>query len=138
MINMSNAAQRIMAERFGRDSVIALATDEMGMPHVRFVNAYYEDGAFYIITHARSAKMRQIATNARVAIAGDWFTGQGMACDMGSFAGPQNSALAQRLMRAFSGWIDNGHTDLKDPDTIILRVMLTQGTLLSHGTRHEF
>lgn len=138
MIKMSDAAQGIMAERFGRDSVIALATDEQGMPHVRFVNAYYETGAFYIITHAHSGKMRQIAVNPRVAIAGDWFTGQGTASDMGSFTSPQNCALAQKLRRAFAAWIDNGHNDFADPNTIILKVELTQGTLLSHGTRYEF
>jgi hypothetical protein len=30
-----------MKERFGKDSVIALATEENGIPYVRYVNAYY-------------------------------------------------------------------------------------------------
>ena len=40
------AAERILQERFGKDSVIALATLEDGRPSARFVNAYYEGGAF--------------------------------------------------------------------------------------------
>ncbi len=39
-----------MMERFGKDTVIALATIEKEVPYVRYVNAYYENGAFYIIT----------------------------------------------------------------------------------------
>ncbi len=37
-----------MIERFGKDTVIALAAVEGGVPYVRSVNAYYENGAFYI------------------------------------------------------------------------------------------
>ena len=39
-------AQEIMNERFGKDTLIALATVEGDVPAVRAVNAYYEDGAF--------------------------------------------------------------------------------------------
>ena len=50
-------AQEIMNERFGKDSLIALATAVDGMPYVRTVNAYYENGAFYVITYAQSTKI---------------------------------------------------------------------------------
>lgn len=65
-------AERIMAERFGKDTVLPLATVEDGIPYVRNVNAYYEDGAFYVITYALSNKMRQIRETPTVAIAGGW------------------------------------------------------------------
>lgn len=45
-----------MTERFGKNIIIALATVENEVPYVRYVNAYYEKGAFYIITHALSNK----------------------------------------------------------------------------------
>ena len=63
--------EKILTERFGRDTLIALATESNGTPYVRTVNAYYEDGAFYIITHALSNKMRQLAQNPAAAIAGE-------------------------------------------------------------------
>ena len=47
-------AETILQERFGKDSVIALATIEDGKPWVRNVNAFYEDGAFYVITYGLS------------------------------------------------------------------------------------
>ena len=60
MKEFSQKAEQIMIERFGKDTTIALATAENGTPYVRYVNAYYEHGAFYIITHAHSNKMRHI------------------------------------------------------------------------------
>ena len=39
------------------------------MPYVRYVNAYYDNDAFYIITYALSNKMKHIENNSTVAIA---------------------------------------------------------------------
>ena len=83
MIKLSKEAEKIMVERFGKDAVIALATTENGIPYVRNVNAYYEDGAFYIITYALSNKMKHIGSNPTVAIAGDWFTAHGKGINLG-------------------------------------------------------
>ena len=58
--DISPEADRIINQRFGKDNVMALATVENGIPSVRYVNAYYEDGAFYTITYALSNKMKQI------------------------------------------------------------------------------
>lgn len=63
MLVMDRKAEAIMAERFGKDAVIALATVADGVPHVRKVNAYYQAGAFYIVTDSRSQKMAQIQKN---------------------------------------------------------------------------
>ena len=83
MKNICLGAEKIMIERFGKDTVIALATVEGGVPYVRSVNAYYENGAFYIITYALSNKMRQIENNPIVAISGEWFTAHGNGINLG-------------------------------------------------------
>ena len=134
---MNEQAARIMAERFGRDCVIALATVGGGEPFVRYVNAYYKSGSFYVITHGLSGKMRQLRENPSAAIAGEWFTGRAIAHDEGWFADERNAALAAELRRVFAQWIDNGHNDFSDRNTIILRLELTSGTLMSHGTRYD-
>ena len=54
---LPQAALDVMNERFGKDSLIALATLDGERPSVRNVNALYEDGAFYVITHALSGKI---------------------------------------------------------------------------------
>lgn len=137
MKQFSPEAEKIMIERFGKDSVIALATTENGTPHVRYVNAYYENGAFYVITYALSNKMRQLAENPAAAIAGDWFTAHGKGENLGYFGKPENAKLASKLRSAFAAWIDNGHNNFEDENTVILRVELTHALLLSHGTRYE-
>lgn len=131
------SAQAIMNERFGRDSVIALATADGCAPSVRNVNAYYEDGAFYVITHALSGKMQQIRSNSCVAVCGDWFTGHGTGENLGHILDPKNCEIACKLRTAFASWYDNGHTDEANPNTCILRIRLTDGVLFSHGTRYD-
>ena len=63
MKEFSQEAEQVMIERFGKDTIISLATTENATPYVRYVNAYYENGAFYIITHALSNKMKHIKDN---------------------------------------------------------------------------
>lgn len=132
-----SVVHRIMAERFGRDALIALATIDGQLPSVRTVNSYYEDGSFYVITYARSNKMKQIAENPNVAICGDWFTAHGVGENLGHILKPENAQLADKLRNAFASWYQNGHTNESDPNTCILRIRLTEGVLLSHGTRYD-
>lgn len=138
MKKLSEDVEKIMAERFGKDSVIALATVDNGIPYVRYVNAYYDNGAFYMITYALSNKMRHIKSNATVAIAGEWFAAHGKGVNLGYFGKAENYWIAGKLKNVFSEWIDNGHNNFDDENTIILCVELTDGLLLSHGTRYEF
>lgn len=137
MEKLSKEAERIMAERFGKDNVIALATTENDIPHVRNVNAFYEKGAFYVITYGLSNKMRQIDQNPLVAIAGEWFTAHGQGENLGYFGKPENAEIAGKLRQAFAEWIDNGHNNFEDENTCILRIRLKDGILFSHGTRYE-
>lgn len=83
MGKLSPEAEKIMIERFGKDTIIALATVENEIPYVRYVNAYYENGAFYIITYALSNKMKHIKNGSAVAIAGEWFTAHGKGINLG-------------------------------------------------------
>ena len=127
----------IMNERFGRDNVLALATVDNGLPQVRYVNAYYENGSFYVFTYALSGKMQQFLKNPACAIAGEWFTAHGLGENLGWVGKRENQPLTEKLRKAFASWIDNGHTNFEDENTVILRVKLTEGVLFSHGTRYE-
>ncbi len=137
MEKLTKEAAAIMRERFGKDNLIALATVDGEIPSVRAVNAYYDDGAFYIITYGLSNKMRQIEKNPIVAIAGDWFTAHGEGRNLGYFGKEENQLIAEKLRGAFAEWIDNGHNNFEDENTCILCVELTDGVLFSHGTRYE-
>ena len=137
MKQFSREAEQIMMERFGKDTIISLATTENATPYVRYVNAYYENGSFYIITHALSNKIKHIKANPVVAIAGQWFTAHGRGVSLGYFGKKENCVIAEKLKKVFAEWIDNGHTDFDDENTIILCVQLTEGILFSHGTRYD-
>jgi len=135
--NFPLQAQKTMHDRFGSDALIALATAHDGVPSVRTVNAHYEDGCFYVVTHALSNKMRQIAGNPAVAVCGDWFTAHGIGENLGHILDPGHAALAERLRAAFAAWYGNGHVNESDPNTCILRIRLTDGVLFADGVRYE-
>lgn len=137
MEKLNETTAALMTKRFGHDNLIALATTAGNLPQVRAVNAYYENGSFYIITHALSGKMTQLADNPNAAICGDWFTAHGIGENLGWIRLPENQDLADRLRRAFSEWYDNGHTNEDDENTVILRIRLTDGVLFHHGTKYE-
>ena len=127
----------IMQERFGKDSLIALATVDGDIPAVRTVNTVYIDGAFYVVTYALSGKMKQIAKNPTVAICGDWFTAHGVGENLGYVLLEENQSIMEKLRTAFSAWYNNGHTNEADPNTCLLKIRLTDGVLFSHGTRYD-
>ena len=138
MKQLSQEAEKVLVERFGKDTVIALATVENSIPYVRNVNAYYENGAFYIITYALSNKMKHMENNPTAAIAGEWFSAHGKGVNLGYWGKAENQLIAKKLKKVFAEWIDNGHNNFDDENTIILCVELTDGLLFSHGTKYIF
>lgn len=137
MEKLAKEINAMLLERFGKDSIIALATAVNNVPYVRSVDAFYEDGAFYVLTHGLSGKMKQIEQNPIVALSGEWFTAQGKAVNLGYFGKEENARIANKMKQVFSAWIDNGHNNFEDTNTCILCIQLTGGVLFSNGTRYE-
>lgn len=134
---LTGETAKIMDERFGCDTLLSLATVEDGIPSVRTVNSYYEEGAFYVITYALSNKMRQIGKESTVAVCGEWFTAHGIGENMGHVKAEGNEEIMSKLRAVFAEWYDNGHTNEDDPNTCLLRIRLTDGVLFHHGTRYD-
>ena len=128
----------------GKDHVISLATiarepSDGGKvrPVVRGVDAYYENGAFYVVTYAKSNKMLQIAQNEEVSNAScqEMFTANGVAENLGWVLNPQNSEIRTKLRDAFSDWYDMANNE-NDENCCILAIHLTKGTLnVNHWER---
>lgn len=129
--------EAILVARFARDTQLALATVAGTMPYVRVVNAYYASGAFYVITHAQSGKIHQLEQNPNVALCGEWFTAHGVGENLGHVQKAENLPMLDTLKVAFAAWYGNGHVDENDPDTVLLRIRLTDGILYHHGTRYD-
>ena len=137
MEKLTKEVDAILLERFGKDSIIALATAIDNIPYVRSVDAFYENGVFYVLTHGLSSKMKQIEQNPAVALSGEWFTAQGKGLNLGYFGKADNLHIANKMKQMFSAWIDNGHNNFDDTNTCILCIKLTNGILFSNGTRYE-
>lgn len=134
---MNKDALKVMNERFGKDNVVTLGTTNGDYPAIRCVNAYYEERAFYVITYALSNKMKQIIKNPNVSVCAEWFTARGKGVNLGYFGKTENKEIADKLRKEFAEWIDNGHSNLEDENTIILKVNLEDAVLFSYGTRYE-
>lgn len=130
---------RLLEEKFGngRDNAISLATiareasaDGNIRPVVRTVDAYYEDGVFYVVTNGKSNKMLQISQNPEVSVAGclEMFTANGIGKPLGWVLAPQNSEIRTKLRTAFADWYDMAN-DEQDENCCILAIHLTRGTL---------
>lgn len=131
-------AKQILTERFGRDTLISLATCVDNIPSVRTVNAWYRDGYFYVITYALSNKMKQIAANPHVGVCGEWFTGHGVAENLGHVLKEEHKEIMRMLRAAFASWYNNGHVNEQDENTCLLRIRLTDGAVYKDGQRYDF
>ena len=129
----------ILEEKFGnsKDNIIALATIALepnagGKPRpvVRDVDAYYEDGVFYVSTYAKSSKMQQIAQNNEVsiAVALEWFNSSGIAENLGWVLKPENAEIRTKLRKAFEKWYDMANNE-DDENCCILAIRLTEGII---------
>ena len=137
MSNYENAMS-IMAERFGKDNLIAIATTDGKHLYNRIVDAYFENGAFYVSTYALSNKMRQIEANPDVAVcAVDWFTGHGIGKNLGWVMKPENAEIRLKLREAFE-WYEHANNE-EDENCCILEIRITDGMLIKdhHAIRYQ-
>ena len=137
-------AMKLMEERCGngKDNVIALATIALTpnaagnpRPAVRMVDAYYEDGVFYVSTDAKKSKTLEIEKNNEVAIGGlDWFVAQGTAENLGWVKDEKNAEIRAKMKKIFV-WFDD-HGDEDNPNSIVLRITLTSGTITDNDKKY--
>jgi uncharacterized pyridoxamine 5'-phosphate oxidase family protein len=135
-MNNFDEAMRVLQEKFGNQdalislSTIALSPNEEGkpVPAARLVNVYYEDGCFYSVTYATTAKMQQIAKNPEVAVCFivESFTANGIAENLGWVCDEKNKALMDKIRPIFAGWYNDANND-EDPNTVLMRIRLTKG-----------
>jgi len=134
---MNIQADAVMRSRFGEGKLIALATSSDNRPFVRAVNAYYENGAFYIMTDASTGKMKQIEANPEVALCGELFNGRGNAVNIGHVLREEHRELMKTLRVVLAEWYEYGNVDEEDPNTVILKIELTQATVIEDGKKYE-
>ena len=138
-MNKYDEGMAILNEKFGncKDNIIALATiapepnaDGRPRPAVRDMDAYYEDGVFYCVTHAKSNKIQEIERNNEVAfsVCREWFNGSGIAENLGWVLKPENAGLRDKLRKAFADWYDHANNE-QDENCCFLAIRLTKGVI---------
>ena len=129
----------ILEDKFSnnKDNVLGLATisldtnaDGKPRPVVRDVDAFYENGAFYVVTYGKSTKMQQIEKNNEVAIVAnfEWFTSSGIGENLGWVMKQENAELRTKLRKAFEKWYDMANNE-SDENCCILKIGLTNGII---------
>lgn len=123
----------------GKDNVIALSTIaiEDGAPssYVREVDAFYEDGVFYITTYGKSNKIQQIEQNNKVAfsVCFEGISGCGVGENLGWVMEPKNGEIRTKLRKAFSKWYDEANNE-ENKNCVILAVRITKCRIFrDHG-----
>lgn len=126
----------------GKDNLISLSTIAMEAnaegkprPYIRDVDAYYEDGVFYVTTWGQSTKMQQIAQNNEVAfsVCTEWFSGNGIGENLGWVLDPKNAELRLKLRKTFEQWYDIANNE-QNENCCILAIHITRATVIKdHG-----
>ncbi len=133
-MNNYEEAIKIMDERFGKDSLVAIATTDGDKMYNRIIDVYYTNGSFYTTTGSNSRKIKQVELHPEVAVAAtDWFTGQGIGKNLGWILNPENAEIRLKLKEAFSAWYDIVINE-EDKNSCILEIKMTEGILTKdHG-----
>lgn len=120
-------------------SIATIAEDEHGklIPFVRNIDAYYENGVFYVTTYALSKKIKQIEKNNEVAFSTlfEGISGNGIGENLGWIKDPKNGEIREKLRKVFAEWYDVANNE-EDVNCVILAIHVTNLYIFwEHGAK---
>jgi len=119
-------ALQVMEFLFQKDYQFALATSENNIPSVRFVDTYYQDQAFYLVTTKTSQKVQEIIKNPKVALTNRLYRFQGEAEVLGHPLDPNLKDIRDTLTKVFEDWYF-AHNKEEDADMCYVKISLVEG-----------
>ena len=125
-----------LEELFGRDYQFALATSKENVPSVRVVDTYYEDGAFYIVTYAKSQKVIEMQGNDKVALCKKLYRFSGTAHMLGHPLKDENKIIRSKLIEAFSSWYFE-HNNENDENMCYVKIEIDSGFFYKDGIGYK-
>lgn len=121
---------------FARDYQFALATSNNNIPAVRFIDTFYNNRAFYIVTYGKSHKVKDIEQNPIVSLSKDLYRFTGIARNIGHPLLPENLKIREKLIKVFEAWYLT-HNNENDENMCYIRVDLNQGLFYKDGTGYK-
>lgn len=136
-MNEYNEALAVMRQLYARDCQFALATAQDNVPSLRYVDTYLLEDRFYIVTYAKSRKVREAEGNPHVALCSrQAHAFSGVARNLGHPCREENRAIREALVQAFAPWYFK-HNDEKDPAMCILCIQPETGFFHRDGTGYQ-
>lgn len=129
-------SMNIMNELFARDYQFAFATTSNDIPSIRFVDTYFDNGCFYVVTYSKSKKVKELEVNKNVSLCNKSYNFTGVAYNLGHPLKPQNSEIRKKLIRAFEPWYFK-HNNEDDENMCYVKVELTHGFFYKDGTGYR-
>lgn len=125
-----------LTELFAKDYQFALATSDDNVPSVRFVDTFYDNGAFYIVSYAKSKKVKEIEKNSRISMCNKLYRFTGIAHNVGHPLLQGNHEIREKLIKAFEPWYF-AHNDENDENMCYIKIKLKQGFFYMDGTGYK-
>ena len=121
-----------MDELFAKDYQFALATSNNNIPSIRFVDTFYDNKCFYIVTYAKSKKVKEIEINPNVSLCNKSYIFSGIAYNIGHPLKSHNSQIREKLINAFESWYFK-HNNENDENMCYVKIVLTSGFFYKDG-----
>ncbi|GLC30173.1 pyridoxamine 5'-phosphate oxidase family protein [Clostridium omnivorum] len=135
-MNTYEKSLNVLKELFAKDYQFALATSSDNIPSVRFVDTFYDDGAFYIVTYAKSQKVQEIEKNSEVSMCNKLYRFSGTAYNIGHPLYEKNHEIREKLIKVFDPWYF-AHNDENDESMCYVKIELRQGFFYKDGTGYK-
>ncbi|RII33480.1 pyridoxamine 5'-phosphate oxidase family protein [Clostridium chromiireducens] len=126
----------VLEELFAKDYQFALATSNDNTPSVRFVDTFYDKSAFYIVSYAKSQKVKEIENNPKITMCNKLYRFTGIAHNIGHPLLEENLRIREKLTKAFEPWYF-AHNNESDENMCYIKIELKQGFFYKDGTGYK-
>lgn len=129
-------AIQIMNELFAKDYQLAMATVKGHTPSLRFVDTFFEDDSFYVVTHSKSQKIQELKDNSQVSLCNKLYRFSGNAYNIGHPLLLENRAIREKLIKVFEPWYF-AHNNENDENMCYVKIKLHEGFFYKDGTGYK-
>ncbi|MHB8129279.1 MAG: pyridoxamine 5'-phosphate oxidase family protein [Mobilitalea sp.] len=126
----------VMNELFAKDYQFAMATVKDNIPSVRFVDTYFDDGSFYVVTYSKSQKVQELITNSEVSMCNKLYRFSGNAHNIGQPLLAENRTIREKLIKVFEPWYF-AHNNEQDENMCYIKIVLKEGFFYKDGTGYK-